>query len=460
MTDDTPGPVIIMTGVPHVAPETSLPASAETGFPADPDGVPLADLEAAICGWAGRIASSTCNWLLLLAAFDRRGGWSGIGLRSCAHRLSWRCGLNERTARDHIATAHALTRLPAIRAAFAAGTVSYSKVRAIARVARADTEETWLNHAHHCTAGALERLARAYRQRTADPDDRARTRSARRVTWRIDDDGMVHVAAVLAPEEGAQLITAMEAARQSPVGSAAEPTAERDAEALAALAEAFLHHAAPGLVEPTHTLTVHVKASDLLTQPTGREDPTEATGWVDNRPQITLPRAVLQRLGCDGMIRTLLTDQKGNPLRLGRRRRLPTRRLRAAVQARDHGTCQYPGCTHTRWLHIHHLTPWAEGGRTDLHGLTLVCSAHHRYIHDEGVTLRRNSHGTITADLPDRRTLVPAPSIDSGRHPATALARGTEHISPGAIVTREGGPLNLDESLYVLLQPRTCGAGC
>ncbi|KPM57797.1 HNH endonuclease [Frankia sp. R43] len=443
-------------------------AADAAGSSVDPDAVPVAELETAICQWAGRIAAATCAWLGLLAAFDRRRGWSGIGMRSCAHWLSWRCGLSPRTARDHLATAHALEQLPAIRAAFTAGALSYSKVRAITRVARPDTERTWLNHAEHCTAGALEHLARAYRQRSADPDDRARTRAARRVAWHTDEDGMVHLTAVLPAEEGARLVAAIETARDSLAttepGTAEpgtpEPTAlehpepepapeersgsgcQRDADGLVALAESFLHHGAPGLLRPAHSLVLHLRPTDLRSGTTVTGTATPAT----------LPPAVLQRLGCDGLVQALLTDPHGNPLRLGRRHRFPTRRLQAAVHARDHGTCQYPGCAHTRWLNIHHLTGWAEGGRTDLDNLTLVCGTHHRHLHEEGIVLRRTSNGTIVALLPDGRTLLPAPPVTPGERPTTALADRTGHVAPDAVTTRDGGRLNLGESLFVLLQ--------
>ncbi|OAA21751.1 HNH endonuclease [Frankia sp. EI5c] len=423
-----------------------------TGFPADPDAVPLDDLETAICQWAGRLAAATCSWLLLLAAFDRRGGWSGIGVRSCAHWLSWRCGLRPRTARDHLATAHALTRLPAVRAAFAAGTISYSKVRAVIRVARPDTEELWLNHALHCTAGQLESLARAYRQRTASPDDHARARARRRVTWSTDDDGMLRLTAVLTPDEGSQLIAALDAAQASLGSTPEEPEPEPDpatdpqraADALVALAEGFLQHGAPTLTTPTHGLTVHVNAATL-----GSAEPG---GWAETSTPVSLPAAVLQRLGCDGAIRALVTDARGNPLYLGRRRRLPTRRLRAAVHARDHGTCQYPGCANTRWLHIHHLIPWAQGGRTDLDSLTLICGTHHRQVHDQGIVLRRAADGAVTAHLPDGRTLTTAPALDPGDQPVAAFTAATEHIAPHDITTRNGGPFRLGDSLHVLLQ--------
>ncbi len=99
----------------------------------------LPELEAELCGWAGRIAAATCRMMLVLAAFDRRHGWSGLGMGSCAHWLAWRCGLSVRTAQEHVAVARALEELPLVRSAFAEGRLSYSKVRAVTRVAEAES---------------------------------------------------------------------------------------------------------------------------------------------------------------------------------------------------------------------------------------------------------------------------------------------------------------------------------
>ncbi|EFC86838.1 hypothetical protein [Parafrankia sp. EUN1f] len=66
--------------------------------------------------------------------------------------------------------------------------------------------------------------------------------------------------------------------------------------------------------------------------------------------------------------------------------------------------------------------------------------------------LRRTSNGTIVALLPDGRTLLPAPPVTPGEHPTAALADTSGHVTPDAITTRNGGRLNLGESLFVLLQ--------
>jgi len=508
-------PVVEMTGKKIDLLESQLLESGRPeGALSDPtvaelETAPLAELEREICGWAGRIAAATCRMLGALAMFDRRRGWSGLGMATCAQWLAWRCGLSARTAQEHVAVAHALEELPAVRSAFAAGRLSYSKVRAVSRVAEPETERTWLAHALHCTAGQLERLASKYHQLTADP---AGQRAARKVTWSTRSDGLFRLSAVLTAEEGARLAAAIDTARASladtspppardgsaeaPMdGEIVDPPRDRaaDADALLLLAEGFMSRPAPALMAPSHTLTVHVDLDTLLADtahetggpsrhgaetrdtvgavadPSDRRPSAAAEASVlgtdpvgrlarghmrcEAEPGVGLPQGILRRLGCDGLIRALVRDEGGTPLALGRRRRLPTQRLREAVYARDGGRCQYPGCAHTRWLQVHHLREWlADEGETDLENLTLVCARHHRLIHDEGIILSRHEDGRVVATLPDGFVVIPAPRLDAGARPAERLTEATRHVPADAIHTACGGRLSWDDSLYVLMQ--------
>jgi hypothetical protein len=396
-TAPTPPVSLGSAGTPgsSATPATGAPTpSADTLLLLDPDTAPLDQLEAAVCTWAGRLAAATCHWLGLLAAFDRRKAWAGIGIHTCAHWLSQRCGLGLRTAQDHLRTAHALTHLPALRAAFTAGELSYSKVRAVTRVAEPDTEHIWLTHARATTGSELERLTTAYRHHRANP---TRQHQARRLTFRTDDDGMVHLTAVLPAADAALLFTALDtihtqlttsAAADEPADEAGSDTIppdhtappdgpapgplttlrdqQRDADALVALAETALHHRPPRLLDPAHAITAHIDTSALV--------PLTLSSVLG--PSIGLPAATLDRLACDARLRPLLTDADHNPLHLGRTRRHPTPHLRTAVYLRDHGTCQYPGCSHTHWLHVHHCQPWTSTGETTIENLTL--SLRHR----------------------------------------------------------------------------------
>ena len=133
----------------------------------DLESVSLERLEAAISAGAARIAAMQCKWLMLLAEFAKRNGFDRWGMLP-EHWLSWRCGLDRVTAREHLRIAKGLAELPITRDAFAQGRLSYSKVRAIVRVASADDEQGWVDTAIGLPAARLARLTGQYRTITRD----------------------------------------------------------------------------------------------------------------------------------------------------------------------------------------------------------------------------------------------------------------------------------------------------
>ena len=147
--------------------------------------MPLERLEAQICELAGHLTAATCRFLLLVADFDARRGWESWDLPSCSAWLAWKCQLSPGTAREQVRVARALGDLPVIRAGFAAGRLSYAKVRALTRIATSATEEGLVELAGPMTGGQLERFVRAQRQVSRACGQRSR--AARRVTWRTDD---------------------------------------------------------------------------------------------------------------------------------------------------------------------------------------------------------------------------------------------------------------------------------
>src|SRR5262245_29465909 len=98
----------------------------------------------------------------LLREFDANEGWANSGFISTAAWLAWRIDIGPVAAREHVRVARALGELRLVDAAFAAGTLSYSKVRAITRVATLETEQDFLDIASGATASQIEKLARAY----------------------------------------------------------------------------------------------------------------------------------------------------------------------------------------------------------------------------------------------------------------------------------------------------------
>src|SRR5262245_22547949 len=85
---------------------------------------PLEVLEREITALTSQIHAATCRWLCLIAEYDAREGWAQWGCRSCAHWVSWQCGIAPGVAREHVRVARSLVELPLIRAAFAEGELS------------------------------------------------------------------------------------------------------------------------------------------------------------------------------------------------------------------------------------------------------------------------------------------------------------------------------------------------
>jgi hypothetical protein len=170
----------------------------------------LDQLEERICELAGHLAAGTCRFLQLVAEFDTRRGWASWDLPSCAAWLSWKCQVAPGTARDQVRVARALTSLPVITKEFAAGRMSYAKVRALTRIATPDTEAELAAICGPMTAAQCERFASAHRK--ASNDDELASRATRRVSIHVADDGSVSISARLPAAEGAVVLQALRAA--------------------------------------------------------------------------------------------------------------------------------------------------------------------------------------------------------------------------------------------------------
>ena len=172
----------------------------------------LAELEREILTLCAHINAATYRLLVLIREFDQSKAWNGAGVCSCAHWLTWRAGIGVVAAREKVRVAHALEALPQISEAFRAGEVSYSKVRAMTRVATPKNESTLLKYARHATAAHVETLVRKYRgQQVRLERARANAQQARRaLRYYWDADGSFVIKARLPAEEGARVLKALE----------------------------------------------------------------------------------------------------------------------------------------------------------------------------------------------------------------------------------------------------------
>jgi len=173
--------------------------------------MPMERLEARICELAGHLTAATCQFLLLVADFDARRGWADWEMPSCAAWLSWKCQIAPGTAREQVRVARALAGFPLFTAEFGAGRLSYAKVRALTRIATAETEKDLAEMAAPMTASQLERFAQAHRRVSAAED--GQVRANRKLSWGRVDEMAFAVRGYFPPQDWAVVLQALRAAR-------------------------------------------------------------------------------------------------------------------------------------------------------------------------------------------------------------------------------------------------------
>ncbi len=337
------------------------------------------ELDAAIGRLVGQMNADSYRMLVLVREFDDRFGWKKWTFKSCAEWLAWRCGISLSAAREKVRAAHALRSLPAISAAFGEGRLSYSKVRALTRVANRYDEDLLLAYALTATAARVEERCRQVRNVAPESAHHARRAWENRslTMWRDEARGTLRLTVEVPIEEGELITRALDCAvAAGEVTNTIDPdvvaeskgTAWRaqQADALLAVARSYLDggERGEGATADHYQVVVHADAKSL----------TGGAGRLD------LPIDTVKRLLCDCSLVTVVEDANGNPLGVGRKQRTVSTPLRRALYARDRG-CTFPGCHRARYLDAHHLKHWINGGETSADNMTLLCTHHHRRLH-------------------------------------------------------------------------------
>ncbi len=317
----------------------------------------LDQLEDEMISLSRRINASEYEFLVLVLEFDTRQGWKAYLFNNCAEWLNMKCGIAPGTAREKVRVATALFDLPKTSSAFAEGRLSYSKARALTRVADPYNEEELLEYAIPATASQVEEYSRSLRnaKRRISTDDVNRIHRSRYLSCYYHGDGSATISAELTREAADLVMKAIEivTTEQQRNGNAdtEDSIFARQADALVAMAQSYL---AGGTEKTTSTadhyqVVVHVDESALRDEG-GKSD---------------LPIESVRRIGCDSSIVTVIEDENGDPLNVGRKHRVVSPQLKRALSSRDK-SCRYPSCSHKKWLDAHHVMHWADGGETSL----------------------------------------------------------------------------------------------
>jgi len=350
------------------------------------------DLDRAIANLSARMDAACYEQLVLIRQFDERGGWLKWAFSNCTEWLAWRCDLGLNAAREKVRVAHALMTLPDIAGAFAEGRLSYTKVRALTRVANNDNEHDLVVFALRNTATRVEERCREMRCGTeASVDDAISAHARRSLTIRRNPSaGSLTITVELPIETGELVDKALDCARDAAGNErpefAEETWSAQRADALVAMASAYLSggKSASSNSAENYQVTVHV----------------DRTALANGEGRSGLPIESVKRLCCDSETVTIVEDENGQPLNVGRKTRTVPAAIKRALWARDKG-CAFPGCHRKRFVDAHHVHHWSAGGETSLDNLMLICSRHHRLVHEGGYRILKDYRDSWCFKRPD-----------------------------------------------------------
>jgi 5-methylcytosine-specific restriction endonuclease McrA len=261
-------------------------------------------------------------------------------------------------------------------------------------VATSRNEDELLDLARLMTAAQLERSVRAYRRVSTAEAREQQDDAYLSVFWNAD--GSLELHGRLAPEDGALVLRALDAVRDSlwkQARGSAEPRPARqasNAEALVAVAEAALARGEAGRTGgERYQVVVHADEAVLA---------CDGDGGCELEDGSALAPETARRLACDASL-----------VQRGRRTRSIPPALRLALRARDRG-CRFPGCENRRFVDAHHVQHWAQGGETSLDNLVLLCRRHHRAVHEGGYRVDREGRFFY----PWGGKIAPVPSLPRG----------------------------------------------
>jgi hypothetical protein len=275
---------------------------------------------------------------------------------------------------------------------------------ALTRVAHEHDEDLLLAYALEAAAAQVEERCRQIRNVLPEHVHDARRAWERRSlsVWRSEATNTLRISVEVPIEEGELIVKALDyAVAAGEVTTGIEPDAiaeskgtawrAQQADALVAVAKAYLDGGGAegaGATADHYQVVVHVDEKALRGS-AGRAD---------------LPLDTIKRLMCEGSLITLVEDERGNPLDVGRKQRTVSTSLKRALYARDQA-CTFPGCERKRYLDAHHLHHWAHGGETSADNLTLLCTYHHRLLHEGGFLVQRQADGELRFQRADGRTI-------------------------------------------------------
>jgi hypothetical protein len=331
---------------------------------------PGPSLRAAVVAAGSRWSAGQRQLLRLVPKLDASDEWVLDGAASCAHWVASALHIEVCTVREWLRIGRALVGLPTIDGAFEDGRLSYSKLRALTRLANAENEAELCAIAERVPAGRLPHALAAWLQRHETPEDtEARHRAARGLWWRTDIDGMVAGCFRLPPSDSAIVRAAIDAEVVRRRRRRRRPDASADASSDTALWPTVPQQRADALVDLAQGGGLAVETEVIL------HVRGDGCTLDDGTP---IPDSVVERIAPESFLRALIHYAQGRPINASGRHRHPTARQRRVVHERDKACVE---CGSTEFLQYDHQPDYDQSRVTVVEQLKLRCWMCHRARH-------------------------------------------------------------------------------
>lgn len=334
----------------------------------------IVDPDVEIAEISGFLNVQHARLVRVVAHAQGSGEAGGLGIHTPAQWVALRAGVSPKRAQLIIRVAERRSSFPKVFAAFESGELTLDQVAEVVKAPPwADAQV--LDFAKIATVTQLRRTMRD-QFFTGDPDEPepspVNVEPTDRLTFGPTDDSRWRINGELDLDVGRRVEAALTEAKDSLFDRGDIDATWADA--LVEMAESSLDSVESDARRDRYRTWLHVDVSDGAT--------TTTDGW-------RIPMAIRDRLLCDGVVQPVW-ERDGVPFSVGRSRRIVPDRTRRIIEHRDRG-CRVPGCTADRFVEVHHIVHWLNGGRTDTWNLISLCPRHHRLHHQSKLGIAGNA---------------------------------------------------------------------
>lgn len=344
------------------------------------------DLDAELGDIAGQLNLLNARLVTAAERMLATDEWSQQQMRSPAHYLGWRLGLSPERARQIVQVAERRRSFPTVIGAFERGELSLDQVAEVVK-APVWAEAKLLDIAVISTVSKLRRAMRSCMfdgpPDTVGPDAPSIT-PADRLSFGVASNGRWRISGEFGIDDGLRMEAALTERRDALFADGNDPATWPNA-----LVDCFARSLGAVESQPRrdHYRTwIHIDVTG--------GGATTTDGW-------RIPMAIEQHLLCDGVVQPVW-EYDGLPFSVGRIQRIVPDRTRRIVERRDRG-CRVPGCTAVRFVEIHHIEHWVDGGVTDTPNLVSLCPPHHQRHHQGELGIDGNADEFDGLVFTDRR---------------------------------------------------------